>query len=259
MLPPIRQKKMIRLLSERSFCSLEQLSQELNASIATVRRDLNSLQEQGIVRRTHGGAMFLGDREALPLFQDRQSMMSEAKMAIGKRAAQLVEEGDTIIIDGGTTPYQVAMNLQHKAIQVVTNSLPVANLFSNSRHVQVICTGGLLYPGSGVFLGSYAVDTLKSIRAQKAFIGVAGITEEGLYNSNALVVETEKAILAAAAEVYVVADQTKFDRHALAYLCGFDRIKAIITDQAPANTTPLSSALTKNSVGIILHNDSGHN
>lgn len=220
------------LLSKHKFYSLNQLAQDLDVSISTARRDLDDLEHEGLVKRMHGGVMFVGDKNILPVFNDRQSIMSAEKAAIGKKAAELVEDGDTIIIDGGTTPYQVALHLQRKNIQVITNSLPVANLFADSTNVQLISTGGALYPGTGVYLGPYAENMLKNVRAQKAFVGVAGISPEGFYNSNSLVVETEKRMLEAASEIYVVADHTKFGRRDLAFFCDFDAITTIITNAA---------------------------
>lgn len=234
MLPEQRRKHILHLLAERNFIELTRLAAELEISMPTARRDLNALEQEGIIKRTHGGAMFLGDRNALPIFDDRQAIMAPQKAAIGRRAAELVQDGDTIIIDGGTTPYQLALNLRHKKnIQIVTNSLPVANAFADANHVQLISTGGTLYPGTGVYLGPYAENMLKTIKAQKAFIGMAGITEAGFYNSNALVVQTERCILDAAGEIYVVADHSKFDRNALAFLCDFPAVTAVITDTHP--------------------------
>jgi len=240
-----RQNKILDLLAEHRFYGLNKLAEELNVSISTARRDLDELERMGSVRRTHGGVMLLGDRNRLPAFNDRQAVMAAEKSAIGMLAASLVEEGDTIIIDGGTTPYQVAMHLQHKRLQVITNSLPVANLFADLTNVQVIGTGGSLYPGTGVYLGLYAENMLKNVRAQKAFIGVAGISEEGFYNSNALLVETEKRMIEAAGEVYVVADHTKFSRRDLAYFCDFSRISAIITGEAAGETKQLQKEIAK--------------
>jgi DeoR family transcriptional regulator, fructose operon transcriptional repressor len=224
-----RKRNIIDLLGVKSFCKLDELAEKLGTSVSTVRRELNELEGQGIVKRTHGGVMFLGEQKTLPVFVDRQNSMAGEKRLIGSRAAELVEDGDTIIVDGGTTPYQVAMNLRGKNVHIVTNSLPVTNLFADSQNVQILSTGGVLYPGTGVYLGENAINTLRSIKAQKAFIGVAGITEDGLYNSNALVVETERAILDSAGEIYVVSDHTKFGRSALALLAGFENITAILT------------------------------
>jgi len=234
-----RQDKILDLLAEHRFYGLNQLAHDLGVSISTARRDLDELEQEGSVKRIHGGVMLLGDRNRLPAFNDRQSVMAAEKAAIGQRAAQLVEEGDTIIIDGGTTPYQVALHLQHKRLQVITNSLPVANLFADLTNIQLISTGGSLYPGTGVYLGIYAENMLKNVRAQKAFIGVAGIAAEGVYNSNALLVETEKRMMEAAGEVYVVADHSKFGRRDLAYFCDFSHISAIITNECACSSRPL--------------------
>jgi DeoR family fructose operon transcriptional repressor len=236
-----RRNRILDLLSKHTFYGLNQMAADLDVSISTARRDLDELERDGLVKRTHGGAMFLGTKNTLPVFADRQSVMAAEKAAIGKRAAELVEEGDTIIIDGGTTPYQVALGLQHKNVQVITNSLPVANLFADSTNIQLVSTGGTLYPGTGVYLGPYAQNMLKNVRAAKAFIGVAAIADEGFYNSNALVVETEKCMLEAASEIFIVADHTKFARRAMAYLCGFTSVTAIITDKS----TGLSGQLQK--------------
>jgi DeoR/GlpR family transcriptional regulator of sugar metabolism len=141
--------------------------------------------------------------------------------------------------------------LQNKNIQVVTNSLPVANLFANSRNVQLISTGGLLHSGTGVYLGSYAVEMLKTVHAQKAFIGVAGIAANGLFNSNALVVETEKQILQAASEIHIVTDHTKFGRTALAFLCDFHMVTSIITNSFPNEQAELAQMIEQNNVHIM--------
>lgn len=227
-----RRNEIIALLSKHTFYGLNKLAQDLGVSISTARRDLDDLEQEGLVKRTHGGVMILSDKSTLPIFNDRQSVMSTEKAAIGKKAAEMVNDGDTIIVDGGTTPYQVAFHLQQRKVQVITNSLPVANLVADSTNVQLISTGGTLYPGTGVYLGPYAESMLKNVRAQKAFVGVAGISPEGFYNSNALVVETEKRMLEAASEIYVVADHTKFGRRDLAFFCDFNAVTTIITNKS---------------------------
>ena len=129
--------------------------------------------------------------------------------------------------------------------------MPVANLFASSTTVQLISTGGTLYPGTGVYLGPYAINTLKNIKAQKAFVGVAGITAEGLYNSNALVVETERLVMDAAEQVFVVADRTKFGRHALSFLCDFSPITQIITVDTDKDIEITTENITQNDVELI--------
>lgn len=245
-----RRQKIIDLLSAKSFFRINDLAKRVDTSISTIRRELNALEADGIVKRTHGSVTFLGEKKALPIFLDRQTIMAKEKAAIGKYASQLIEDGDTVIIDGGTTPYQVALNLQNRNIQIVTNSLPVANLYANSDTVQLISTGGTLYSGTGVYLGPYANNTLRNIKAQKAFIGVAGITTEGFYNSNELVVETERCIMDSSAQVYVVTDHTKFGRQALAFLCDFSSITEIVTTHLPDDNQPIKAVMEKNNIII---------
>lgn len=252
MLPAERHNRIVRLLAEKGFYGLNDIARQLQVSIATARRDLDTLEQQGILRRTHGGVVFQGERNSLPLFNSRRSTMAQQKAVIGKRAAELVEDGDTIIIDGGTTPYQVALQLKRRNIQIVTNSLPVANLFADSHTVQLTSIGGTLSPGTGVYLGPYAENMLKDIRAQKAFIGTAGITENGLYNGNALVVQTERRMIEAASEVYVVTDHTKFGRTGLIHFCGFDAIAAIITDSGSPDPATVKRILAHSQTKVHL-------
>lgn len=252
MISPNRKKKIVALLSAKNFYQLAELAKDLGTSVSTTRRDLNELEQDGIVKRTHGGVMFLGAKNSLPIFGHRQETMSREKEAIGIKAAQIVEDGDTVIIDGGTTPYQVALHLQNKSIQVVTNSMPVANIFADSRNVQTIVTGGILFPGTGVFLGSFAEQMIQKINAQKAFIGVSGLTQDGLYNSNALVVDTEKRMIEAAKDVFIVADHTKFDRRSLAFLQDFSNITGLITDSMPTEQQELEESLNNCGVEITL-------
>jgi len=247
-----RRSNILSILSRHSFYQLSDLASNLGVSVSTARRDLDALENEGLVRRTHGGVMLVSDKNHLPFFRDRQNNMADEKNIIGRFAAGVVEDGETIIVDGGTTPYQVAINLQNKNVQIVTNSLPVSNYFADSQSVQVISTGGTLFAGTGVFLGPYAEQMLRGIRAQKAFIGVAGVTESGLYNSNSLVVETEKRMIEAAKEVYIVADSSKFDKIALAYLCSLDNVQAIITAQPSKLAKKKIDSLAKNSRTKIL-------
>ena len=252
---PGRRADIINILTSQNFCNLNDLAQQLGVSISTARRDLNDLEIQGVLKRTHGGVVFLGDRNSLPIFSDRQLSQTVAKNTIGKVASSLVNDDDTIIFDGGTTTYQVAVNLKNRKIQVVTNSLPVMNLFADSHDAQLVSTGGTLYPCTGVHLGPFAESTLKNINAQKAFLGTAGFTERGLFNSNALVVATEKLMLEASKEVYVVSDHTKFNRTALSFLCDYEPITAVITDYLPHEYDFLREVFTKTNTKLICANE----
>ena len=167
-----------------------------NASESTVRRDLEFLDGIGQIRRTRGGAAFVG--ESLSGFEDRSRHASREKQAIAKAAAELIQPEETLILDGGTTTLEVAKQLIGKPYQIVTNSLPIANLLANQSGVELVLIGGYLYPKTGVALGPVAVAGLKNINAHRLIMSVGGITEKGLFNSNALLVETERQMMQSA-------------------------------------------------------------
>jgi DeoR/GlpR family transcriptional regulator of sugar metabolism len=202
----------------------------LQVSESTIRRDLDYLEETGNARRTHGGVFYAGSSPRLPHFDEREPANWEKKRSIARRAAELIEDGDTLLLDGGSTTYEVARLLVGRPLQVVTNSLPVANLFAAQAGTDLVLLGGYVYPRTGVSLGPYANDMLQKLAVRRTVMSVAGVTERGYYNSNVLLVETERAMMAAADEVVVVADSTKFGRQSLALLCELKAVDRLVVD-----------------------------
>jgi len=225
-----RRQQLSGFLARRGFADLALLVNGLRVSESTIRRDLSQLEDEGVVRRTHGGAVFVSDRFSALNYAARESAEVEQKQAIGKAAAELVEDGETILIDGGTTTFQVARQLITRSLQVVTNSLPIANLLGSAPSIELIFVGGYIYPRTGVALGPITRQTLAGLHFSKVFMGAAGITEEGLYNANVLLVEAQQQMMSSGDEVVVVADHTKFGRRSLARLCGLDQINRIVGD-----------------------------
>lgn len=225
-----RRQILTEFLARRGFADLSVLVAEVGVSESTVRRDLSQLEEEGVVRRTHGGAVFVSDRFSALNYAARESTMVDQKQAIGRAAAGLVQDGEAILLDGGTTTFQIARELMTRSLQVVTNSLPIANLLGSSNTIELVFVGGYIYPRTGVALGPIARQALASLRFSKVFMGAAGITEEGLYNANVLLVEAQEQMMSSADEVVVVADHTKFGRRSLARLCGLDRIGRVVSD-----------------------------
>ena len=133
-------------------------------------------------------------------------------------------------LDGGSTTYELAQCLVSKAIQVVTNSLPVANLFMSTDTADLVIVGGYVHTRTGVSLGPYANEMLSELNVRRAVLSVAGIHNDGFYNSNLLLVETEQAMMKAADEVIVVADSTKFGHKSLAHLCPLGDIDVLVAD-----------------------------
>jgi DeoR family transcriptional regulator, fructose operon transcriptional repressor len=225
-----RQHRIEAYIQQVEFASLEELARQLDVSISTARRDLNLLEANGIIRRTHGGARLISPKSDEFAFSARDTHQLEEKELIGKAAASLIQDGHTVIIDAGTTTYHVARQLQDRNIQLVTNSLPAANLFAAAQRTEVIVSGGVIYPRLGVLVGPLAVKAFSEIHADIAIMGAGGITEEGVTNSHALLIDIQKAMLKSARHVVFCLDHTKFGRKSLAFLCALQRPIIIVTD-----------------------------
>lgn len=220
----------------KGFASLPELVDALQVSESTIRRDLDHLEEAGSAKRTHGGVFYTGISPKLPHFEERQPANWDKKAAIAARAVELIENGDTLLLDGGSTTYELARLLVGRPLQIVTNSLAVANLFASNSNTDLILLGGYVYPRTGVALGPYANAMLEQLSVRKTVLSVAGINERGFYNSNLLLVETERAMMKAADEVIVVADSTKFGKQSLAHLAPLDEAQYLIVDDGISET-----------------------
>lgn len=223
-----RRQNILSVIESNGFVSLQQLAERVGVSDSTVRRDLEYLEKIGQIRRTRGGAAYVGD--SLSALDERAVQSLPQKQAVGRAAAGLVQSGEAILLDGGTTTLEVARNLVGKSLQVVTNSVHVVNLLANQPQIELVVIGGYVYPKTGVALGSMATASLANVHVRRLFMSVGGITERGLYNSNTLLAETEQAMLAAAEEVIVVTDSSKFGHGALAHLCGLERVHRVVAD-----------------------------
>jgi DeoR/GlpR family transcriptional regulator of sugar metabolism len=225
-----RRQHVLDLVSRHGFISLADLARKIQVSESTVRRDLDHLHQLGALRRTHGGAMIAGDGSGLPALEDRSANQIDEKRLIARAAAVRIHDGDAILLDGGTTTLEVARLLVGRSLQVVTNSLPIAQLFANRPESDLIMLGGYVYPKTGVALGPLTVRMMEDIHVHQTIMSVGGITAKGLFNSNLLLVETERRMMSCADEVVVVADHTKVGRQALAFLCELAEVDTLIVD-----------------------------
>lgn len=223
-----RRSKILQIAEELGFVSLQRLVTEVGASESTIRRDLEFLDSSGQIQRTRGGASYLGD--SLSDFDSRRSRASQEKQLIARRTADLISPGETVLLDGGTTTLEVARHLTGKTLQVLTNSLPIASLLMNRPEIELIFIGGYVYPRTGVALGEQSVEALKKMHASRLVMSTGGITADGLFNSNALLVETERQMIRAADRVTLVADSSKFGQRALSHLCPLSDVDEIVTD-----------------------------
>jgi DeoR/GlpR family transcriptional regulator of sugar metabolism len=225
-----RRDRLLELVRRRGFASLTDLAGELDVSESTVRRDVDHLEEAGSAKRTHGGVFYTGPSPKLPHFELRQESHWDKKRQIAARAAELIEDGDTLLLDGGSTTYELARLLVGRTVQIVTNSLPVASLFTASNNSDLVFVGGYVHLRTGVTLGPYANEMIQHLNVRRAILSVAGINERGYFNSNLLLVETERAMLSSADETVVLADSTKFGRQSLALLCELGAVDKLVVD-----------------------------
>jgi DeoR family fructose operon transcriptional repressor len=248
--PEERQRRIEEYLARVEFASLDELAQHVGASISTVRRDLTALQAQGTVRRTHGGGRIVNPRSDEFVFSQRDTHELAEKEAIGRACAELIRPNQSLIMDAGTTVFHVARHLESKTPQIVTNSLPVAQLFMGSNQVEVLLCGGVLYPRMGVLVGPLAVKTFNDLHVDVAIMGAGGLTLEGITNSHALLIEIQHAMIRAAQRVIFCLDHTKFGRRSMSFLCGLEAIDTIVTDAAaPAG---MVEAIRSQGVEVIL-------
>jgi len=186
-------------------------------------------------------------------FLVRDTQQADEKDQIGRAAAALVRDGMAVIVDGGTTTYHVAKHLGGKRIQVITNSLPVANLFINSSSVETIVTGGFIYPRLGVLLGPVAEESLAKVHADLAIMSCGGVTPDGFTNSNNLIVAVQLKMMAVASRAVLCIDHTKFGRRALSPFAPLAKAHTVITD--PATSRSHLAMLRKHGVEVIVARD----
>jgi DeoR/GlpR family transcriptional regulator of sugar metabolism len=233
-----RRGKTAEMLSNKGFISLAELVQTLGVSESTIRRDLEVLEEQGAIRRTHGGAVSIADSSSQRLaFADRELAALAEKEAIAKAVARLIPETQTVIIDGGTTCYEVARAIKGRRINVITNSVPIASLLSTDLATEVTLIGGYVYPRTGAALGTMAEQMLAGLRASQLIMSCAGLTSEGAFNSNQMMVDMERRMMDVADRVILAIDHTKFGMTAVVKLCDLGELDVIVTDAGASAET----------------------
>jgi len=232
-----RQLKAIEILQQRKTVQLEELSRELGVSVSTIRRDVEQFEQQGMVERTHGGVIYRGPepQESARIGHsgshgERMSEFVDQKKAIGKQAATLVKPQMTVLMDGGSTVVYAAMQITARPIQVVTNSLVIANLFADDEQIELLMIGGNLYPRTGVTIGPIANGCLADLHADLLLFSVAGFLDGAAYNVNMTMAEVEQSMMRQASTCALLMDSNKFGRKSLVRVCGAEELDHIITD-----------------------------
>lgn len=226
-----RQQQILELLKTEGEVKITELSNKFVVTEMTIRRDLERLELEGFAKRTFGGAIPLGKDVA---FLDRSGYMTEEKMKIGKMAAELVQPGESIFLDGGTTTHQVARYLKNGLqITVVTNAINIAAELLG-KNIPTIVIGGILLETTSSLVGPIAAETLSGMAFDRIFLGATGINRvHGFSNSNLYEAEIKKMAIRQASEVNVVLDHSKFGAKELVSFAALSQVKRIITDQMP--------------------------
>ena len=240
MLDVERRQKMVALVEQRDGATVRELSQTFAVSEATVRRDLILLSKEGLLERGHGGAAPRHARRSqglpeLPLLERAGLQISE-KQQIGRAAARHVEDGDVILINGGTTTAQMIHHLDHvQDLTVITNALNIVSLLAPYQHIKTVITGGVLRNSELSMLGVLTEDALHNLRADKLFMSSPAIhVDYGFSADDMTEVESDRNMMASAKEIIVLADHTKFGNIAMMRVAPIERVRRIITDSGTA-------------------------
>lgn len=249
---PERQKQILSLLTKQGRLSVTEIVEQFSISEATARRDLESLASQGRAQRVHGGVIALEQAPPeLPILQ-RESEQADEKSLIGRAAAELINDGETIFLGSGTTVLEAAKNLrERKNLTVITNSLPVLNALAGIKEITVVSLGGQLRDSELSFIGHITEQALAELRVDKVIMGTRGVSlEHGLTNDYLQETLTDRAILKIGHEVILVADHSKINRVSTALLAPLSSMGIFVTD--PKADKKFLQALKKQNIKVVI-------
>ena len=235
-----RQLQLLAHVREHRSASVEHLAEALGVTLQTVRRDVQRLAEQGLVARFHGGVRLPGSTVENLAHTQRESLNAEGK-ARNARAepAQLPQVCTQILNNGTTTDHDARALLQHRGLRVITNNLNVAAILCENPDCEVIVAGGVVRARDRGIVGEAAVDFIRQFRVDIALIGISGIESDGtLRDFDLREVKVAQTIVAQAREVWLAADQSKFNRPAMVQLATLDQIDRLFTDAPPPEPFP---------------------
>ncbi|MBA9086199.1 DeoR family fructose operon transcriptional repressor [Fontibacillus solani] len=209
-----RKRRIVQFLERYTRGSVQELSQETGVSESTIRRDLKELEEAKLLKRTHGGAVPLQSVNFEAPYYDKEDRFLEEKRRIARKAVQMIQEGDAILLDGGTTTLQIAKELKSFSnIKVITNSIMALNELKECRNIEVSITGGMLRPDTMAFVGPMAEHSLDMVRVDKAFLATNGLDlQQGISTPNMLEAATKRKMIAIAKQVILLADRSKIEQ-----------------------------------------------
>ena len=233
MLGERRRRDICQLIEKLGYAESRQLALSLGVNVSTVRRDLEALADAGLIQRTHGGAMPVTDGNPIDVpYEVKKHQRLEEKRAIAKYAAALVSDGDSLVLDSGSTTYALAQMIRGRSdLTIATNDLRIAHYLAEGGGVRLLVTGGQLIDSVFTLVGPSALTTLANLQVDWAFLGADAVDPDaGVTNVNTVEVPIKQAMLAAAARKVLLADSSKFGRRALAAVVGIDAFDHVVTD-----------------------------
>jgi len=230
-----RHRVILAAVQSRSMASVSDLVELTGSSEATIRRDIAALHVQGKLRRLRGGAEAVNPPSQPGLlgrpFSVNETINTALKRAIAKEAVALCEDGEPIIINGGTTTYQMVYPLVNRRLQVFTNSFPIAeHLLRHSKNI-VMVPGGTIYREQNIILSPFENDVSRNFYARKMFLGAQGVGPHGIMEADPLLIQAEQKLISQADELIVLVDSSKFRMRSSLILCPLDRVHTVVTDR----------------------------
>lgn len=234
-----RHRIILSAVQDRPMVTVVDLCNLTEASEATIRRDIAALHMQKKLRRVRGGAEAISPPQFVGLagrpFSVNQTMQSRQKQAIARAAVDLCEDGDSIIINGGTTTFQMVHPLASRRCQIFTNSFPIAeHLLKHSKNT-IMLSGGAIYREQNIILSPFDNDVTRNFYAKRMFMGAQGLGPIGLMEADPLLIQAEQKLIGQADELVVLVDSTKFNNRSSLVLCPLARIDTVITDEGIAD------------------------
>lgn len=236
-----RQKAILSLLEQNGgFIAFRKLEKQVDASPATLRRDLTRLADEGLIERVRGGAR-LPDYATRPAPADDQQLlgtplrenvqlMPEEKAAIGRVAATLCTDGTSVMIDGGSTTLQMCQHLAGRGLQVFTNSLPIVSTLLRLGDTRILVPGGAVFREQNIILSAVGDDSMPRFHAPQLFMGATSIGPHGVMQPDVILVAAERQLIDRANELILLVDHTKFQGPSGNVVCGLDEVSVVVTD-----------------------------
>lgn len=232
-IPAERKKRILEYIEDNGSAQIKELSVSFSVSEATIHRDLSELHEEGLIERTHGGAILSGTKTIAELIHSPNlNVQLDNKKAIAEHVSSMIADGESVFLDAGSTTYQIAKCLtNHRNLTIVTYDLYIANTVNFHSSATLIVTGGIKKEGRNLLTGALTVDFMRNIHVDKAILSVDAVDVDfGVSDSDYVQAGVKRLIVGAGDKVFLAVDHTKFGKAQFAKICDLNEIDLVITD-----------------------------